>query len=248
RPSSPSSRATPSASRSSSTTTPPSWAARGSTWRTSTCGRKHAAAGSADGSWLTWPGSRGTAGAGGWSGGSWTGTSRRSASTAPSAHARWTSGRSSASPDRRSRRSPPRPLCERAPAEGREWSERRCDARHGDGCQGDGHPCDGGAGSGAQSDPRLRPRDRRAAFARRQWLKWEVAPLLTALREAGIEALLFKGFHLAEFVYPVPGSRFHSDVDLVLREGGIEQAGRIARELGWRGTPDPGDEAPRFGR
>lgn len=84
-----------------------------------------------------------------------------------------------------------------------------------------------------------------AALARHQRLKVELVPLLAAWREAGIEALLFKGFHLAEFVYPLPGARYHGDVDLVLREADLREAARIAARLGWHGVPAPGDEAPR---
>jgi hypothetical protein len=84
-----------------------------------------------------------------------------------------------------------------------------------------------------------------AALARHHRLKGELVPLLTAWREAGIEALLFKGFYLAEFIYPLPGARFHGDVDLVLREADLREAARVASALGWRGVPAPGDGAPR---
>lgn len=73
-----------------------------------------------------------------------------------------------------------------------------------------------------------------AALARHQRMRVELVPLLAAWREEGIGALLFKGFHLAEFVYPVPGARFHGDVDVLLRPGDVERAGRVARERGWR--------------
>lgn len=73
-----------------------------------------------------------------------------------------------------------------------------------------------------------------AALSRHQRIRSELLPLLAAWREAGIGALLFKGFHLAEFVYPVPGARFHGDVDVLVRPGDAERAARIARERGWR--------------
>jgi hypothetical protein len=72
-----------------------------------------------------------------------------------------------------------------------------------------------------------------AALARHQRIKGELVPLLAAWARAGIPTLLFKGFHLAEFVYPVPGARFHGDVDLLVRPEHVERASRIARELGW---------------
>jgi hypothetical protein len=86
-----------------------------------------------------------------------------------------------------------------------------------------------------------------AALARHQRIKQEVTPLIAAWRDAGIEALFFKGFHMAEFVYPVPGARFHGDVDLVLREDELERAARIAGELGWLGASDAARAWPRFG-
>ncbi len=73
-----------------------------------------------------------------------------------------------------------------------------------------------------------------ASLTRHEQIRRELAPLLAAWREAGIAALLFKGFHLAEFVYPVPGARFHGDVDVLVRPEDAERAGRIARAIGWR--------------
>ena len=72
-----------------------------------------------------------------------------------------------------------------------------------------------------------------AALARHHDLKGEILPLLAAWREAGIDVLLFKGFHLAEFVYPAPGMRFHGDVDVLIGRGCEEEASAIARRLGW---------------
>ncbi len=73
-----------------------------------------------------------------------------------------------------------------------------------------------------------------SGLARHQAIKQELVPLLAAWHDAGIEALLFKGFYLAEFVYPVPGSRFHGDVDLLLRPEDGPAALAIALRLGWR--------------
>jgi len=73
-----------------------------------------------------------------------------------------------------------------------------------------------------------------AALTRHQRIKSELLPLLAAWNDAGIPVLLFKGFHLSEFVYPVAGARFHGDVDLLVRPEHVERASRIAQELGWR--------------
>jgi len=73
-----------------------------------------------------------------------------------------------------------------------------------------------------------------AALGRHLEIKRELVPLIAAWRAAGIETLLFKGFFLSEFVYPVPGARFHGDVDLLVRPGDGPTALRIAEGLGWR--------------
>jgi hypothetical protein len=73
-----------------------------------------------------------------------------------------------------------------------------------------------------------------AALARHQEIKLELVPLIAAWRAAGIEVLLFKGFFLSEFVYPVPGARFHGDVDLLMHPEHGPAALRIAEGLGWR--------------
>ena len=80
--------------------------------------------------------------------------------------------------------------------------------------------------------PELRP-DFLAALARHQDIKRELVPLIAAWRAAGIETLLFKGFYLSEFIYPVPGARFHGDVDVLIRPEYGEEALRISRTLGW---------------
>jgi hypothetical protein len=72
------------------------------------------------------------------------------------------------------------------------------------------------------------------ATARHLVVRRELRLLLPAWWRAGIDSLLFKGFHLAEFVYPAPGLRRCSDVDLLIREGDARQAAALAEELGWR--------------
>jgi hypothetical protein len=59
------------------------------------------------------------------------------------------------------------------------------------------------------------------------------APLIRAWRAQGIEVLLFKGFYLAEFLYPSPAERFYGDVDVLVPEGDASRARQVAVEHGW---------------
>jgi hypothetical protein len=77
-----------------------------------------------------------------------------------------------------------------------------------------------------------------ASLARHQRIRAELAPLVRAWSEAGVDVLFFKGFHLAEFVYPAPGARFHGDVDVVVRPGEVERARDVAVAAGWRVATD----------
>ena len=70
--------------------------------------------------------------------------------------------------------------------------------------------------------------------ARHLAVRRAVAPLVGAWGEVGIEALVFKGFHLAEFVYASPAERSYWDVDLVMDPRHVEAACTIAREQGWQ--------------
>lgn len=72
-----------------------------------------------------------------------------------------------------------------------------------------------------------------SALTRHHAIRRELVPLLAAWHRAAIEVLLFKGFYMAQFVYPVPGSRFHGDVDLALPRGREKEASVIARARGW---------------
>jgi hypothetical protein len=60
-----------------------------------------------------------------------------------------------------------------------------------------------------------------------------MAPLFRAWWASGIQVLLFKGFALSQFVYPVPGARSYGDVDLLIRPEDAPAALGIARSLGW---------------
>lgn len=66
------------------------------------------------------------------------------------------------------------------------------------------------------SDPRLAA-SRLIATARHAAIRSATAALVRAWSEVGIDTLMFKGFYLAEFVYPEPSWRPYSDVDLALR-------------------------------
>lgn len=71
------------------------------------------------------------------------------------------------------------------------------------------------------------------ATAHHSKTKHELDPLFRAWREAGLEVMVFKGFQLAEYVYPSSGQRFYNDVDLIFREKDATQASTIAKDLGW---------------
>jgi hypothetical protein len=72
------------------------------------------------------------------------------------------------------------------------------------------------------------------SVARRMDIRSAVLPLLGALQQAGIPVLVFKGFHLAEFVYPVPGARTYADVDILLHPELAAGARRACEGAGWR--------------
>lgn len=72
------------------------------------------------------------------------------------------------------------------------------------------------------------------SVARRLDVRGALLPLLRALEQAGIPVLVFKGFHLSEFVYPVPGARTYADVDILLHPHTTDAARRVSEETGWR--------------
>lgn len=75
--------------------------------------------------------------------------------------------------------------------------------------------------------------------ARHAAIRRVIAKLLGAWREAGIEALLLKGFFLAEYVYDDASWRPYSDVDLAIRSEELsgsdlaQAAAHVATEAGW---------------
>jgi Uncharacterised nucleotidyltransferase len=76
------------------------------------------------------------------------------------------------------------------------------------------------------------------ARARHELIKQEVLEMVRAWNAVGIEPVLYKGFALAEFTYPQPGTRFHGDVDVLVRPEDFRQALEVGHERGWE-TPQP---------
>ena len=89
--------------------------------------------------------------------------------------------------------------------------------------------------------PQLR-RDYLAAQAHHRTLKREFIPLIDTWRRAGIEVTLFKGFWLAETVFPAAGARLHADVDVLLRPSQVKEARAISQRLGWIDHPGAMDQ------
>lgn len=79
-------------------------------------------------------------------------------------------------------------------------------------------------------------RDHLLATLRHRHVRRVLRELLRAWNRAGIEPLLFKGFYLAEFVYPDVACRGYADVDALVAEAELARARRVAREAGWRET------------
>lgn len=75
---------------------------------------------------------------------------------------------------------------------------------------------------------------RMVAAARHLAVRSELRQLLSVWQRASIEALVFKGFHLAEFVYPSPDLRRYSDVDLLIHPLDAGKAADIALEQDWQ--------------
>jgi Uncharacterised nucleotidyltransferase len=74
------------------------------------------------------------------------------------------------------------------------------------------------------------------ARARHELTKQEVLGMVRAWNAVGIEPVLYKGFALAEFTYPHPGTRFHGDVDVLVRPEDFRRALEVGYGLGWQ-TP-----------
>jgi Uncharacterised nucleotidyltransferase len=72
------------------------------------------------------------------------------------------------------------------------------------------------------------------ARARHELIKQDVLELVRAWNAVGIVPLIYKGFALAEFVYDVPGVRFHGDVDVLVRPEDFWRALEVGQRLGYR--------------
>lgn len=67
-----------------------------------------------------------------------------------------------------------------------------------------------------------------------QLVKHQLVPLLKAWNDAGIKAMLIKGFWLAEFIYQRPGDRGYGDIDVLMPEEQTQHAIQMAQDLGWK--------------
>lgn len=66
-----------------------------------------------------------------------------------------------------------------------------------------------------------------------------LAEILTTFEAAGIQALVLKGAALAHLIYPQPGLRPMSDVDLLIKKSDARQAQHLLNNLGFYGSiPD----------
>ena len=66
----------------------------------------------------------------------------------------------------------------------------------------------------------------------------ELAPVLRALRTAGIPCLVLKGAHLAALVYSQPAQRTMADIDLLVPMDALLPAGAVLRSLGYSAAED----------
>ena len=66
----------------------------------------------------------------------------------------------------------------------------------------------------------------------------ELAPVLRALRTAGIPCLVLKGAHLAALVYSQPALRTMADIDLLVPVDALLPAGAVLRSLGYADAED----------
>ncbi|WP_027890995.1 lasso peptide biosynthesis B2 protein [Calidithermus chliarophilus] len=72
------------------------------------------------------------------------------------------------------------------------------------------------------------------AELRHEQVRRQVLGLMRAWAGAGLEPMPYKGFALAQTVYPRPGMRFYGDVDLLIRPEEAPRALELARGAGWR--------------
>jgi hypothetical protein len=91
---------------------------------------------------------------------------------------------------------------------------------------------------------RVRPQLRQhylVASVRHERIKHLVLSLVSAWSAAGIEVVLYKGFVLAELVYPKAPARFYGDVDMLIESAQVPEALKIAALMGWKIEYEPTD-------
>jgi hypothetical protein len=67
-------------------------------------------------------------------------------------------------------------------------------------------------------------------------IKAALKTLFAAWHQGGLQFMAFKGFYLAECVYPQACQRAYNDVDLLVHEQDVAQLSGIAQTLGWLET------------
>ncbi|HEX8360751.1 MAG TPA: nucleotidyltransferase family protein [Longimicrobium sp.] len=88
--------------------------------------------------------------------------------------------------------------------------------------------------------------DAREALAKHQWTRAGMKELFQAWTREGIPFLVFKGFHISEWIYPVPGTRKHGDVDVLVRPEDVERAVAAAHATGWKENAYPEGDRPYY--
>ncbi|HEU5439333.1 MAG TPA: nucleotidyltransferase family protein [Ktedonobacterales bacterium] len=78
----------------------------------------------------------------------------------------------------------------------------------------------------------------RLTWSKNHLLLRRIAPVLRALREAGIQPLVLKGAALAALAYRDVGARPMDDVDLLVRDQELPAALDVLREAGWHPVLD----------
>lgn len=76
--------------------------------------------------------------------------------------------------------------------------------------------------------------------ARTLLLRTEGQRILRTLRSVGIEVLVLKGADFADHLYPLPGLRSSTDIDLMVRERDFGRAGDMLVSLGCRSVTEDG--------
>ena len=94
------------------------------------------------------------------------------------------------------------------------------------------------AGMPPEAGERLRAKYVEGAFQNAVLLR-QTSRLVAEFLKARIPVMLLKGVHLCRFVYPEPGLRSMSDVDLMVPRDQLADAERVCLELGYGPLPRP---------